>query len=98
MTREDLIRLARLAVAGIHRPDDCANPVAYDPPEWVLEALGAAWRAGAAEARREVVDWVESGIGGPEFLQKVRDWMTPSKPPVPTPSSEKRAQRAKRKR
>lgn len=58
MTREDLIKLARLAVAGIHRPEDCENPVAYDPPEWVVEAMAAAWKAGTVEANAKVVDWV----------------------------------------
>lgn len=51
--REDLVRIARTAVAGIHRPADLENPVTYDPDEWVLEALAAAWKAGAAEARTE---------------------------------------------
>lgn len=48
MTREDLIRIARTAVAGYNRPDDLDNPVTFDPPEWVIDALAAAWKAGAA--------------------------------------------------
>lgn len=59
MTREDLVRIARTAVAGIHRPADLENPVTYDPDEWVLEALAAAWKAGAAERAKDFVELIE---------------------------------------
>ena len=63
MTREDLVKLAREIVGGIHRPEDeCStegidrcghlcplavtNPAAFDPPEWVLEAMKRAYERG----------------------------------------------------
>lgn len=56
MTREDYVRLARMAVTGVHRPadnpEDCANPAAYDPPEWVLEAMHSAFRMGVSEVMK----------------------------------------------
>lgn len=51
MTREDLIRIARAAVAGVNRPDDLDNPMTFDPPEWVIDALSSAWKAGAVERK-----------------------------------------------
>ncbi len=49
MTREELIKIARRAVEGVHRPADCENPVSYDPPEWVVEALSNAYRRGFSD-------------------------------------------------
>ena len=46
MLREDLVKLAREAVAGPHRPSYCKNPAAFDPHEWVLEAMRAAYERG----------------------------------------------------
>ncbi|HWU90535.1 MAG TPA: hypothetical protein VN253_24890 [Kofleriaceae bacterium] len=50
LTREDLVRLARQAVSGINRPTYCHNPPAFDPHEWVLDAMLLAFRAGAGGA------------------------------------------------
>lgn len=59
ITREDMVRLARAAAGGIHRPVDCECPASYDPPEWVLEAMQLAFRVGLlASPDREVVDWL----------------------------------------
>jgi hypothetical protein len=46
MTREELVKLAREVVAGIHRPDYCENPASFDPHEWVLEAMQRAYERG----------------------------------------------------
>ena len=46
VTREDLVKLAREAVAKTRYDDHRFNPMKFDPPEWVLEAMRAAWRAG----------------------------------------------------
>ncbi len=46
MTREDLVKLAREAVAGAYRPSYCKNPAAFDPHEWVLEAMQRAYQRG----------------------------------------------------
>lgn len=53
MTREDLVRLARNAVSGTNRPAYCDNPASFDPHEWVLDAMKAAYHFGRAEARIE---------------------------------------------
>lgn len=45
-TREDLVRLAREAAGGIHRPSYCENPASFDPHEWVLEAMQRAYTNG----------------------------------------------------
>lgn len=58
ITREELVRLARTAVTGVHRPGDCENPASYDPPEWAIEAMAAAWKAGGIERAREFTDLV----------------------------------------
>lgn len=50
MQREDLIRLAREAVGGVHRPSYCDNPASFDPHEWVLEAMKLAYGIGAVES------------------------------------------------
>ncbi len=75
-TREDLVKLARLAAGGLNRPSalceatydapwgetvtmqvECEhsvrNPAAYDPPEWVLDAMRAAYRHGRDDGYRE---------------------------------------------
>lgn len=46
VTREDLVRFARQAVAGPNRPTYCDNPATFDPHEWVLEALQLAYARG----------------------------------------------------
>lgn len=51
MNREQLVRIARDAAAGINRPSYCKNPSTFDPHEWVLDAMLAAYKAGAAESR-----------------------------------------------
>jgi len=68
MNREDYIKLARCAVAGVHRPEDeCSttdrdcpaavrNPASFDPPEWVIEAMQAAYNRGARDAHGAVVN------------------------------------------
>ncbi len=44
-TREELVTIAREVVTGTNRPSYCANPAAFDPHEWVLEAMQRAyWR------------------------------------------------------
>jgi hypothetical protein len=46
-TREDLVRIARDVVATTHdKHDYFGNPVAFDPHEWVLEAMDRAYRRG----------------------------------------------------
>lgn len=49
---EEVVRLARQAVAGIHRPSYCDNPASFDPHEWVLEAMQLAYRRGIADGNR----------------------------------------------
>jgi hypothetical protein len=51
VTREDLVKLAREAVAGVHRPSYCENPASFDPHEWVLEAMERAYRRGRADGQ-----------------------------------------------
>lgn len=53
ITREDLVKLARNVVTGPHRPTYCANPAAFDPHEWVLEAMERAYNVGHIEAELE---------------------------------------------
>lgn len=53
LQREDLIKLARAAVAGVHRPSYCENPASFDPHEWVLEAMELAYKVGRADGNRE---------------------------------------------
>lgn len=52
MLREDLIRLAREAVGGVHRPSYCDNPASFDPHEWVLEAMQRAYNRGRDDGNR----------------------------------------------
>lgn len=53
ITREDLVRIARNVVTGPNRPNYCANPAAFDPDEWVLEAMERAYRVGHIEGAAE---------------------------------------------
>lgn len=46
MNREDLVKLARSAVAGVARPDYCDDPATFEPHEWVLEAMESAYARG----------------------------------------------------
>jgi hypothetical protein len=48
-----LVKIAREAVAGVHRPDYCRNPATFDPHEWVLEALDRAYKRGLSDGWRE---------------------------------------------
>jgi len=52
-TREDLVKLAREAAGGLHRPTYCANPAAFDPHEWVLDAMERAYKRGVSDGWRE---------------------------------------------
>lgn len=75
-TREDLVKMARIAVGGLNRPSELCeatftqpwgetvtmdvacehsvrNPAAYDPPEWVLDAMRAAYKRGRDDGYRE---------------------------------------------
>jgi hypothetical protein len=45
-TREDLVKIAREVVTGPNRPSYCENPAAFDPHEWVLEAMQRAYLRG----------------------------------------------------
>lgn len=48
-TREDLVRIVRDVVTGANRPNYCENPAAFDPHEWVLEAMQRAYERGLAD-------------------------------------------------
>lgn len=60
--REDLIKLARTAVAGSHRTLDDGStetrlpahrdPASFEPPEWVLEAMQRAYEEGLADGSK----------------------------------------------
>lgn len=62
MLREDLIKLAREAVAGSHRTlaDGSTetrlpahrDPASFDPPEWVIEAMQRAYNRGRDDGNR----------------------------------------------
>ncbi len=52
ITREQLVKIAREAVGGINRPSYCQNPAAFDPHEWVLEAMQRAYDRGRADGQR----------------------------------------------
>lgn len=62
-TREDLVRIARETVAGPYRPDtsESFNPLRFDPPEWVLEAMRAAYERGVRDGRAAEVEPGERG-------------------------------------
>lgn len=47
-TREDLVRIVRDTIST----SECDNPIAFDPPEWVIRALGTAYRRGEASGHR----------------------------------------------
>lgn len=67
MQREDLIRLAREAAAGPHRPSYCEDPATFEPHEWVLEAMERAYnrgvRDGAAAAGSSVLGPAARKVG-----------------------------------
>lgn len=44
-TREDLVRIARDALVA-HPHDHDADPVRYEPPDWLLDALKRAYERG----------------------------------------------------
>jgi hypothetical protein len=46
MTRDDMIKLAREAIAGPHRPRYCTDPATFEPHEWVIGAMLAACKLG----------------------------------------------------
>jgi hypothetical protein len=52
MMRDELVRLARLAAAGAHRPSYCDDPASFDPHEWVLEAMQRAYEEGLVEGAK----------------------------------------------
>jgi hypothetical protein len=54
VTREDLVRIVRDVVTGVHRPDYCKYPTTFDPHEWVLEAMQRAYSAGRADGQRGI--------------------------------------------
>ncbi|HKP06401.1 MAG TPA: hypothetical protein VJU58_04035 [Microbacterium sp.] len=51
-SREELVKIAREVVTGVNRPSYCENPAAFDPHEWVLEAMQIAFARGVATGRR----------------------------------------------
>jgi len=53
ITREDLVKIARVVVTGPNRPSYCANPAAFDPHEWVLEAMQRAYERGHSEGHED---------------------------------------------
>jgi hypothetical protein len=55
LTREQMVKVAREAAAGIHRPSYCENPSTFDPHEWVLEAIAEAYRLGQCDLARAVL-------------------------------------------
>ena len=52
-SREVLVRIARMAAAGLNRPRYCMNPSTFDPDPWVLDAIQLAYDQGARDAREE---------------------------------------------
>lgn len=52
MNREDLIKLAREAARGPHRPSYCTNSATFEPHEWVLEAMQRAYNRGRDDGNR----------------------------------------------
>jgi hypothetical protein len=50
ISREQLISIARDAAGGDNRPSYCDDPQAFEPHEWVIDALHAAYIAGQASA------------------------------------------------
>lgn len=63
MTREDLIKIARLVVEGINRPYYCKTPASFDPHEWVLDAMKAAYRAGQQSLHDTLPCTMQTGDG-----------------------------------
>lgn len=78
ITREELVRIARTAVSGSNRPSapcegikcrhnmECAlnvtNPAAFDPPEWVIEAMDRTYRRGYHDRMIDVGDRDEDDL------------------------------------
>lgn len=61
LQREDLVKLAREAVGGPHRPSYCENPASFDPHEWVLEAMERAYRRGRIDGNHEAAGLYPEG-------------------------------------
>lgn len=61
MTREDLVKLARETVAGVNRPSYCRNPAAFDPHEWVIEAMARAYERGRRDSHAAVAGLYPEG-------------------------------------
>lgn len=55
-TREDLVKIAREVVGGVHRPTYCENPAAFDPHEWVLEAMQRAYFMGMGQRHLDALE------------------------------------------
>ncbi len=55
-TREELVKIAREVVTGTNRPTYCKNPAAFDPHEWVLEAMQRVYELGVERGGREALD------------------------------------------
>lgn len=55
VTREELVKITRYVVVGVHRPPECDNPAAFDPPEWVLEAMQRAYRRGQCDGAEQAI-------------------------------------------
>ena len=77
MTREELIRLAREAAAGVNRPSYCDHPATFDPHEWVLDAMVLAHKAAVRERADEPVarDQDLRRRGPAEPLAPVASWI-----------------------
>jgi hypothetical protein len=54
-TREDLVKIAREVVTGPNRPIYCENPAAFDPHEWVLEAMHRAYLRGQCDGAEQAL-------------------------------------------
>lgn len=52
MERGEVTRLAREALAKANPESHCADPKRYEPPEWLVEAMQAAFASGVATGRR----------------------------------------------
>lgn len=56
-TREDLVRIARDVVARtMDKHEYHGNPVTFDPHDWVLEAMRAAYERGQRDLRDTLPD------------------------------------------
>lgn len=63
MTREDLVKMAR---ATVERTTDVHEyhgiPASFDPHDWVLEAMEAAYRRGRSDGNREASGLYPEGV------------------------------------